>query len=114
MRRLLLFVAVAALAAIAALAAPGPQIYSMAWRPDGLAPLRLATAGYDRLIKLWSASSGTEIRTLRDHVDAIYALAFTPDGKRLVSGAADRSVKVWDVASGARIYTLSGPTDGIN
>jgi WD40 repeat protein len=74
----------------------------------------LATASYDKLIKLWDVASGKEINTLRDHVDSIYALAFTPDGKRLVSGAADRSVKIWDVSSGARLYTLSDPTDGIN
>ena len=37
-----------------------------------------------------TSRTGKEIRTLRDHIDAIYALAFTPDGKRLVSGAADR------------------------
>ena len=46
-------------------------------------------------------TSTKEIRTLQDHIDAIYALAFTPDGKRLVSGAADRSVKIWDIATGA-------------
>src|SRR5262249_9845061 len=57
---------------------------------------------------------GKELRTLKDHIDAIYALAFTPDGKRLVTGAADRSVKIWDAASGTRLYTLSDSTDGIN
>jgi WD40 repeat protein len=51
---------------------------------------------------------------LKDHVDAVYALAFTPDGTRLVTGAADRSVKIWNVASGERLYTLSDATDGIN
>ena len=86
-------------------------IYAVAFSPDGAT---LATASYDKLIKLWDAATGKEIRTLQDHIDAVYALAFTPDGKRLVSGAADRSVKVWDVATGARLYTLSEPTDGIN
>ena len=59
-------------------------------------------------------ATAKEIRTLRDHIDAVYALAFTPDGKRLVSGGADRSVKVWNVATGTRLYTLSDATDGIN
>ena len=57
---------------------------------------RSATATYDKLIKLWDTATGTEIRTLKDHIDAVYALAFTPDGKRLVSGSADRRMKVWD------------------
>jgi WD40 repeat protein len=79
--------------------------------PDGKS---VATASYDKLIKLWDVESGKEVRTLKDHIDAVYALAFTPDGKRLVSASADRGVKVWDVATGERLYTLSEPTDGLN
>ena len=86
-------------------------IYAVEFAPDGKS---IATASYDKLIKLWDVGSGKEIRTLKDHIDAVYALAFTPDGKRLVSASADRGVKVWDVASGERLYTLSEPTDGLN
>jgi WD40 repeat protein len=86
-------------------------IYAAAFSPDGAT---LATASYDKLIKLWDVVTGKERRTLRDHIDAIYALAFTADGKRLVTGAADRSVKVWDAATGERLYTLSESTDGVN
>jgi WD40 repeat protein len=86
-------------------------IYAVAFSPDGGT---LATASYDKLIKLWDVATAKEIRTLKEHIDSIYAIAFTPDGKRLVSGAADRSVKVWDVTTGARLYTMSEPTDGIN
>jgi WD40 repeat protein len=66
------------------------------------------------MIKLWDATSGKEVRTLKDHIDAVYALTFTPDGKRLISGAADRTVKIWDTATGERLFTLGEPTDGIN
>ncbi len=51
------------------------------------------------------------MRTLKDHSDAVYGLAFNPDGRLLASAAADRAVKVWDVASGTRLYTLSEATD---
>jgi WD40 repeat protein len=73
----------------------------------------LATAGYDRLVKLWDAETGAEVKTLKDHSDAVYGLAFSPDGKLLASGAADRAVKVWEVAGGRRLYTLGEPTDWI-
>jgi WD40 repeat protein len=92
------------------IAAHRDLIYDLAFSPDGK---HLASAGYDRLIKLWDITSGKEVRTLKDHSDTIYSLAFSPDGKLLASAAADRAVKVWDVAGGKRLYTLSDNTDWV-
>jgi len=82
----------------------------VAFSPDGKT---LATSSYDKLIYVWDTSTGAKLKTLKDHIDAIYALAFTPDGKRLVSVSADRGVKVWDPAAGERLYTMSEPLDGL-
>jgi WD40 repeat protein len=90
------------------LAAHNDVILDLAFSPDGRL---LATAGYDRLIKLWDVTSGKEVRTLKDHSDAVYGVAFGPDGRLLTSAAADRAVKVWDVATGKRLYTLGEATD---
>ena len=38
-------------------------------------------------------------------------MAFTPDGKRLLSGGDDRTLRVWDVKSGEELYRLVGHTD---
>ncbi|HET6575676.1 MAG TPA: hypothetical protein VFG68_18900, partial [Fimbriiglobus sp.] len=62
-------------------------IYALAFSPDGKT---LATAGYDKLIKLWTVplSAAPEPRlTLTDHSDAVYALDFHPSGKLLASGS---------------------------
>jgi WD40 repeat protein len=88
----------------------GDCIYGVAFSADGA---RIATASYDKLIKLWDAASGQETATLKDHIDAVWTLAFSPDGKRLASGAADRSVKIWDAATGQRVFTLSEPQDAV-
>jgi hypothetical protein len=50
---------------------------------------------------------------LKDHSDAVYGVAFSPDGKLLATCAADRAVKVWEIATGKRLYTLSEPTDWV-
>ena len=36
------------------------------------------------------------------------AVAFSPDGTRIVSGSGDHSIKIWDSISGAEIISLSG------
>jgi WD40 repeat protein len=85
-------------------------IYGLAFSPDGK---RLATAGYDRTIKLWDTGQKTPRLTLTDHSDTVYSVAFSPDGRLLASAAADRAVKLWDVATGKRLYTLGEPTDWV-
>ena len=88
------------------------SVLALSWSPDGQT---LATASYDRTVKLWdvSAAPAKLSHTLTDHSDSVYAVAFSPGGKLLATGGADRSVKVWDAAAGKRLYTLSDPTDWV-
>ena len=77
--------------------------------------IRSPPRSYDKLIKLWDiASRKRKSAPLKITSMPIYALAFTPDGKRLISGAADRTIKIWNVETGERLYTLSDAQDGIN
>jgi WD40 repeat protein len=41
-------------------------------------------------------------------------VAFSPDGRRIVSGCDDKTLKVWDAESGQETLTLKGHTDGVN
>src|SRR5262249_48766716 len=40
----------------------------------------------------------------------VLSVAFSPDGKRIVSGSEDRTLKVWDAQTGQETRTLEGHT----
>ena len=49
---------------------------------------------------IWELESGKLISTLAGHISSIYACAFSPDGKYVVSTSHDTMVKLWDWKSG--------------
>ncbi len=82
---------------------------SLAFSPDGtllaIGPSFTETVTY---IKLISVASGEEVGRLTGHVSWVPGLAFTPDGRQLVSSGADQTVRVWDIATGQETATLHG------
>jgi WD40 repeat protein len=48
-------------------------------------------------VRLWDVQEKRELRRLEGHRAGVSALAFSPDGKRLVSGGLDGQVRIWDV-----------------
>ena len=59
-----------------------------------------------------SAGDGGTL-TLSGHREAILAVAFSPDGKRVATGGLDRSVRVWDVERGAELFAAGGSEEAI-
>ncbi|KAG4429032.1 hypothetical protein IFR05_015485 [Cadophora sp. M221] len=51
--------------------------------------------------------------TLEGHTDWVMSVAFSPDGKQVVSGSNDETVRLWDAATGALQQTLRGHTDDV-
>jgi WD40 repeat protein len=53
----------------------------------------------DYAIRLWDREGTKSLRPLGGHQGLVNSLAFTPDGRTLVSGSADTTVIAWDVAA---------------
>jgi WD40 repeat protein len=76
--------------------------------PDG----KILAGGGDKTVRLWDVAGGNEIRLFKGHEDPVMAVAFSPDGQRLVSSEAayrgvDRGgIKVWDIASGKELASI--------
>ncbi len=58
----------------------------------------LATGTMEKELRIWDVTSGRKTSTLTGHSGEVRAVAFSPNGKLLVSASGE--VKVWDVASG--------------
>jgi WD40 repeat protein len=59
-------------------------------------------------VVLWDASNWNEVRRFEGHERRITTVAFTADGRHIVSGSEDGSVRVWDRDSGAALRVCWG------
>jgi WD40 repeat protein len=60
------------------------------------------------------ADWSTVLQTLEGHSSRVKSVAFSPDGKLVVSGSRDRTGRVWDAATGALLQTLEGHSSRVN
>jgi WD40 repeat protein len=54
------------------------------------------------------------LQTLKGHTSDVSSVAFSPDGKQVVSGSDDNTVRLWDAATGAPLQTLEGHTGDVS
>jgi hypothetical protein len=58
--------------------------------------------------RIWDTRKGSAAVTQFAHSGRINALAFSSDGRRVVSVSEDRSLSVWDAATGRPVLSFSG------
>jgi uncharacterized protein with WD repeat len=85
--------------------ATGARLYTFSEPLEGIQTLaldpsgkRVAAGGYDKSIRVWSLgdTGGEMLHSLMAHEDAILKIAWSPDGRTLISSSADRTVKALD------------------
>src|SRR5690349_9928452 len=73
-------------------------VNAVAFLKDG----RMATAGADARIAIWTAGRQQPDRVFDGHGAPIVSLAVSPDGARLASASWDHTVRIWSLGDGAQ------------
>ena len=103
---------------------------SVAYSPDGK---HIVSGSQDKTVKVWDSQTGKEVSvlfchrpivlllralmrraclvyeqecTLTGHSGSVSSVAYSPDGKHIVSGSWDYTVKVWDSQTGKEVIVL--------
>ncbi|XP_043574109.1 notchless protein homolog 1 [Chiloscyllium plagiosum] len=73
----------------------------------------IASASFDKSVKLWDSRTGKYLASLRGHVSAVYQIAWSADSRLLASGSSDSTLKVWDVKTRKLSVDLPGHADEV-
>jgi WD40 repeat protein len=91
-----------------------PAVFTAVMSPDGSV---LATGHLDGTIHVWDTKTWKELHKLDRHAHRVWALAFSPDGTRLVSGGGNwddtqpGEVRVWDTATWKTVHEVAAHDD---
>ncbi|MER5431030.1 AAA family ATPase [Streptomyces sp. NPDC002588] len=85
-------------------------VYLTSFSPDGRT---LATASYDRTVRLWNVADPSRPRPLgkplTGHGSWVSTAVFSPDGKVLASAGDDGTIRLWDVSDPAAPRPVGRP-----
>jgi WD40 repeat protein/serine/threonine protein kinase len=88
------------------------DIGGVCFSPDGLLVASGSSGGFG-FVRVWDADTGEEQLTPMNHTDYISCLAWSADGKYIISGGGE-AITIWDAATGKELRTLKGHANRVH
>jgi DNA-binding beta-propeller fold protein YncE/mono/diheme cytochrome c family protein len=103
--------------------ATGERLYTLSDPVDGISTIafspsgkQLAAAGYDMHIYIWNLAQteGTLVQSLIADENSILQIAWSPDGKEIISSSSDGSIRIRDASTLDPIRTIPHQSDWVD
>jgi WD40 repeat protein len=65
-------------------------------------------------VRVWDVTTGEELHQLNGHGSWVSSVAFSPDGRRALSGSDDKSLRLWDLETGQLLRAFLGHTSCVS
>lgn len=78
------------------------RVTAVTWSARGT---RIASASYDKTVRIWDAHDGDNLVTYQGHWDRVLAVAWSPDGNLLASAGNDGTIQIWDPQTANLVLT---------
>lgn len=84
-------------------------VSSCCFSPD-VGGRHVLSASHDGTVRIWSAFTAEAVAVLSGHASRVLAVAWSPDGKTIVSGGDEGALKVWDAETHKCKATVGSPS----
>ncbi|MCW3099736.1 MAG: smc 3 [Chthonomonadaceae bacterium] len=95
---------------------PGPadQVQALAWSSDGkLLAAGGGVPGKAGEIVLFDTATWKPLRSLTEHTEVVYAVAFRPNTHELASGSLDKTARIWNADTGQATHLIKDHAEAV-
>lgn len=86
------------------------NVFAIDFSPDGKLIAVISALFRQNQTRLFEVATGRELHVTPRHEQRIDTLAYSSDGKRIVSGAVDKTIRIWDATTGKQLGVVGTNT----
>jgi len=92
----------------------GPlYMYTATFSPDSTLIAIGGDRSEDERIGIWDANTGKLVAILKGHTNSVSCLAWTADGRTLISGSYDYTIRTWNTSTWQQLAVLAGHSNAV-